>query len=179
MNFILQPWQLVCMILAAWVNREQQELIEYLRCENQVLKEKLGKQRILLNDDQRRRLAVKGKVLGRKRLAEIGTLFSPDTILRWHRLLVAKKWDYAQQRNAKVGRPSSVIPASTTQSAYTTATTRDILQCSPVYLVKRQIVNHGILLVIWLLPKSFPDGMETRYNTPCVCCLNRRNISCH
>ncbi len=105
MNFILQPWQLVCMILAAWVHREQQELIEYLRCENQVLKEKLGKQRILLNDDQRRRLAVKGKVLGRKRLAEIGTLFSPDTILRWHRLLVARKWDYAHKRHATVGRP--------------------------------------------------------------------------
>ena len=93
------------MILAAWVHREQQELIEYLRCENQVLKEKLGKQRILLNDDQRRRLAVKGKVLGRKRLAEIGTLFSPDTILRWHRLLVARKWDYAHKRHATVGRP--------------------------------------------------------------------------
>jgi hypothetical protein len=57
-----------------------------------VLKEKLGKQRILLNDDQRRRLAVKGKILGRKRLEEIGTLFTPDTILRWHRMLVAKKW---------------------------------------------------------------------------------------
>ena len=53
------------------------------------LKEKLGPQRILLDDDQRRRLAVKGKVLGRKLLGEIGTLFTPDTILRWHRTLVA------------------------------------------------------------------------------------------
>jgi hypothetical protein len=58
-----------------------------------VLTEKLGKERILLNDDLRRRVAVAGKVLGRKRLAEIGTLFTPDTILRRHRLLVAKKWD--------------------------------------------------------------------------------------
>ena len=46
------------MILAGWVNREQQESIEYLRTENQVLKEKSGKKRILLSDDQRRRLAV-------------------------------------------------------------------------------------------------------------------------
>ena len=46
------------------------------------LKEKLGKKRILLNDDQRRRLAVKGKVLGRKMLEQVGTLFTPDTILR-------------------------------------------------------------------------------------------------
>jgi len=82
MNFILQPWQLLLLILAGWVNRQQQEVIEYLRTENQVLKEKLGKRRILLNDDQRRRLAVKAKVLGRKLLTEIGTLVTPDTILR-------------------------------------------------------------------------------------------------
>lgn len=66
-------------------------MIEYLRTENQVLKEKLGKKRFLLNDDQRRRLAAKGKVLGRKLLEAIGPLFTPDTILRWHRRLIAQK----------------------------------------------------------------------------------------
>lgn len=106
MNCIIQPWQLFFMILAGWVNREQQAVIEYLRTENQVLKEKLGKKRILLNDDQRRRLAVKGKVLGRKMFQQVGTLFTPDTILRWHRLLVAKKWDYSQRRKS-VGRPGA------------------------------------------------------------------------
>ena len=70
MSFILQPWQLVFVILASWVNREQQQVIDYLRTENQVLKEKMGKKRLLLNDDQRRRLAVKGKILGRKQLEE-------------------------------------------------------------------------------------------------------------
>src|SRR6516225_9125801 len=95
MNFVLQPWQLLLLILAGWVNRQQQQVIDYLRTENQVLREKIGKRRILLDDDQRRRLAVKGKVLGRKVLAQIGTLVTPDTILRWHRLLVAKKWDYS------------------------------------------------------------------------------------
>jgi transposase InsO family protein len=104
MRFILQPWQLFFLILAGWVNREQQEVIEYLRTENQVLKEKLGPKRILLNDDQRRRLAVKGKILGRKRLEEVGTLFTPDTILRWHRKLVAAKYDYSDRRT-KIGRP--------------------------------------------------------------------------
>jgi hypothetical protein len=93
MSFIFQPWQLYFVVLAGWVNRQQQEVIDYLRSENRVLMEKLGKKRILLNDDQRRRLAVKGKILGRKRLEQIGTLFTPDTILRWHRTLVAKKWD--------------------------------------------------------------------------------------
>jgi len=88
-----------------WVNRQQQFVIEYLRTENQVLREKLGKKRILLNDDQRRRLAVKGNFLGRKMLEEVGTLFTPDTILRWHQQLVAQKWDYSDRRKMKPGRP--------------------------------------------------------------------------
>ena len=66
MSFTLHPWQLYLVILAGWIHRQQQAVIEYLRTENQVLKEKLGKIRIFLNDDQRRRLAVKGKILGRK-----------------------------------------------------------------------------------------------------------------
>ena len=105
MNTILHPWQFYFMVLAGWVNREQQEVIEYLRVENAILKEKLGKKRILLNDNQRRRLAVKGKVLGGKRLNDICTLFTPDIILRWHRKLVAMKWDYSDRRKKKLGRP--------------------------------------------------------------------------
>ena len=104
MSFVLQPWQLFFVILAGWANRQQQEVIEYLRTENRVLKEKLGKKRILLTNDQRCQLAVKGKILGRRRLQEVGTLFTPDTILRWHRMLIAKKWDYRERRKS-VGRP--------------------------------------------------------------------------
>jgi hypothetical protein len=105
MSFILKPWHLMFYVFAGWATRQQQEVIDYLRTENQVLKEKLGKKRILLNDDQRRRLGVKGKILGRKLLAEFGTLFTPDTILRWHRELVAKKWDYSDRKKKQVGRP--------------------------------------------------------------------------
>ena len=104
MNFVLQPWQLLLLILAGWINRKQQNVIDYLKTENEVLREKLGKKRILLNDDQRRRLAIKGKVLGRKVLMEVAAIVSPDTILRWHRQLVAQKWDYSDRRRA-VGRP--------------------------------------------------------------------------
>ena len=104
MSFILKPWHLMFFVFAGWATRQQQEVIDYLRTENQVLKEKLGKKRILLDDDQRRRLGVKGKILGRKLLEEISTLFTPDTILRWHRQLVAKKWDSSDKRKA-VGRP--------------------------------------------------------------------------
>jgi putative transposase len=70
------------MILASWGNQQQQQIIDFQRTEIDVLKEKLGKKRILLNDDQRRRLAVKGKILGRKILQQIGCLFTPDTIPR-------------------------------------------------------------------------------------------------
>ena len=64
-----------------------------------------GKKRLLLTDDQRRLLAVKGKSLGRKTLMELTTIVTPDTILRWHRTLVAQKWDYSQRRKEKPGRP--------------------------------------------------------------------------
>jgi hypothetical protein len=105
LNFLLQPWQLLLVILAGWVNQQQQQVIDYLRTENQILKEKLGKRRLLLSDDQRRRLAVKAKVLSRKLLAQVGTLVTPDTLLRWHRLLVATKWDYSARRTRRPGRP--------------------------------------------------------------------------
>jgi len=104
MNSLPQPWQLLLLILAGWINHREQDVIEYLRAENRVLREKLGKKRILLNDDQRRRLAGKGKILGRKILKQMATIVTPDTILRWHRELVAAKWDY-RQCHKKIGRP--------------------------------------------------------------------------
>jgi hypothetical protein len=52
---------LIC--LAGWINRNQQNVIEYLQGEVKILKEQLGK-RPRFNDDQRRRLAAKAKKLG-------------------------------------------------------------------------------------------------------------------
>ena len=37
MNFVLQPWQLLLLILAGWINRKQQDVIDYLKTENEVL----------------------------------------------------------------------------------------------------------------------------------------------
>lgn len=59
-----QTWRLLLLILAGWIIRQQQDAIEYLPTEIRILREKLGKNRILLSDDQRRHLAVKGKILG-------------------------------------------------------------------------------------------------------------------
>ena len=80
-----KPWTLFTVAVAGWMSRQQQEVIAYLREENKILREKLGRKRILLSIEQKRRLATKGKILGRKQLAEIGCNFTPDTILRWPR----------------------------------------------------------------------------------------------
>ena len=69
------------------------------------LKEQFGSKRILLTDDQRRRIAVKGKVLGRKQLSQIGKVFTPDSIIRWHRQLVTQKGYYSHRKQTKSGRP--------------------------------------------------------------------------
>ena len=84
------------------MNRQQAQVIDYLREENRVLKEQLKGRRLRLTDTQRRRLAAKGKALGRRLLAKVATIVTPDTILKWHRRLIAAKWTYATKR---VGRP--------------------------------------------------------------------------
>jgi hypothetical protein len=105
LNFVLQPWQLLVLIIAGWFNRKQQAEVEFLSAQLRIILEVQGKKRLLLNDDQRRRLAVPGKALGRKALEGLTTIVTPDTILRWHRELVARKWDYSDRRSKPPGRP--------------------------------------------------------------------------
>ena len=66
------------------------------------LRIKLEGQRLRFTDDQRRRLAAKAKVLGRQMLDEIETLVTPDTLLAWHRKLIAEKWTFPRKG---LGRP--------------------------------------------------------------------------
>ena len=77
-------------------------VIDYLIEENHVLKEQVEGQRLRFTDGQRMRLAVKAKVLERQALDELETLVTPDTLLAWHRKLIAQKWTYA---NKGPGRP--------------------------------------------------------------------------
>ena len=101
MSTFVSPQIFLVSLLAGWLNQEQQKILEYLQEENRVLKAQLG-QRLRLSDEQRRRLSAKGKELGRKLLAEVATLVTPDTILRWHRELIARKWTYPRR---PTGRP--------------------------------------------------------------------------
>ena len=94
----VKPMGILLVMLAGWMNRHQQDVIEYLKEENKILREKLGTKRILLNDHQRMRLARLGKRLGRAVLTDACSIFSPDTILRWHRSLVARKYDGSKKR---------------------------------------------------------------------------------
>lgn len=94
LNFIL-------LTVCGWVNRRQLAAIDYLRTESQLLREQLGYKKLLLTDSQRRRLAVKGKALGRRALTELCSIVRPATILGWYQKPIAMKYD----GSAKRGRP--------------------------------------------------------------------------
>ncbi|MGZ5172250.1 MAG: hypothetical protein ACXWCY_32965 [Burkholderiales bacterium] len=91
------------MVISGWVHRRQLILIEFLQAENRLLKERLQGKRIRFTDGERALLARKAKAVGRKALLELDTIVSPDTLMRWHRRSVARKWDFSKRRGP--GRP--------------------------------------------------------------------------
>jgi transposase InsO family protein len=145
--------QFLLLLASGWVNRHQQEVIEYLKVENRVLREQLGGRRPRLTDDQRRRLAVKGKALGRKLLLEVAGIVTPDTILRWYRQLIARKYDGSRQRRA--GRPRTaqqiaglVVRIATENPRFGYTRIRDALGNLGIEIgrstVRRILADHGI-----------------------------------
>ena len=103
MRLTLDPFRLLLISLAGCLNQHQLEVIDYLQEENRVLRQQLGNKRLRLNHDQRRRLAVKAKKLGWRVLHELTTIVTPETLLAWHRKLIASKYDVSKQRGP--GRP--------------------------------------------------------------------------
>jgi putative transposase len=95
--------QMLLLVLTAWLERREREALAYLIEENRLLRRQLGGRRLRLTDDDRRRLAVRAYRLGRRALREIATIVAPDTLLRWHRQLVARKWTYATSRSSRRG----------------------------------------------------------------------------
>lgn len=99
--------QFLLAVAAGWVNRSQQDVIEYLQAENRILREHLGGRRVRFTDAQLCRLAAAAKKVGRKGLFAVATVVTPDTLLRWYRRLVAQKYDGSKRR--KPGRPKTAV----------------------------------------------------------------------
>jgi hypothetical protein len=94
---------MLLVVLTGWLERREREALAYLIEENRLLRQQLGGRRLHLTDDDRRRLAVRAHRLGRRAVREIATIVTADTLLRWHRQLVARKWTYATRRSSQRG----------------------------------------------------------------------------
>jgi putative transposase len=103
MRTALDPFSFLVTCVAGWMNQHQHHVINYLIEENRVLREQISNRRLRFSDDQRRRLAARAKKLSRKLLAQVATIVTPETLLAWHRKLIAEKYDGSAQRTA--GRP--------------------------------------------------------------------------
>jgi putative transposase len=103
MNSVPPALSFLLMILCGWVHRHQLIVIEFLQTENRLLKDRLRGKRIRFTDAERVLLARKAKAVGREALLELETIVSPDTLLRWHRRLIAEKWNFVHRRGP--GRP--------------------------------------------------------------------------
>ena len=78
-------------LLAYITGSVDQELLlrnEYLVTENRILRQQITG-RVRLSDGERKTLAELGKRLGQQALKEVASLATPDTILAWHRKLIA------------------------------------------------------------------------------------------
>jgi hypothetical protein len=102
-------------ILSGWANHGQQEIIDFQNAQIRALMAKLGKKRILLTEDQRRLLAVKGKSIGRPALIELTNVVTPDTIMRWHNTLALSSL------GSYCGPPSSKEFAQSTEGCFSGA----------------------------------------------------------
>jgi len=109
MRASLDPFSFLVVAIAGWLNQRQQHVIEYLIEENRTLPEQIGNRRLRFTDNQRRRLAAKAKRLGRKVLAQVATIVTPETLLAWHRRLIAQKYDGSACRAPGRPRTSSEV----------------------------------------------------------------------
>ena len=95
-------WRRILSYITGTVDEELRLRNEYLAAENRILRSKIAG-RVPLDDSDRATLAEIGKRLGLRVLGELGAIVKPETILGWHRRLVAKKFDGSANR--KPGRP--------------------------------------------------------------------------
>jgi len=93
-------------LLAGWISRQQLIVVEYLKAENRMLRARLNGRSLRFTDKERALLARKAFGIPRKVLIDLGMIVTPDTLLRWHRQLIARKFDFSERR--KPGRPRTL-----------------------------------------------------------------------
>ena len=98
-----QVLQFLVVAVAGWINQQQRDVIDSLQEENRVRREQLGPGRLRFTDAPRRRLAAQATSLGRRVRRDLHTLVTPETLLRWHRQLIARQYDGRGRRGP--GRP--------------------------------------------------------------------------
>jgi putative transposase len=121
-------WKQLLAYITGTVDQELLLRNEYLVSENRILHSQI-KGRVRLSDGERKTLAEIGKKLGKQALQEVAHVVKPDTILGWHKKLVAQKFDGSKQRNPWVAQrsirhwrtwssvwPKKIAPGATTGS---------------------------------------------------------------
>src|SRR5450755_3152102 len=99
------PWKKLLACVAGQIDEALYQKLQFVLQENRVYRALLARHspHWRLQDAERKVLAEKGKPLG-KLLAQVITIVQPETLLKWHRRLVAKKWDFSARRAKSVGR---------------------------------------------------------------------------
>jgi transposase InsO family protein len=99
----ISAFPILLLAVSSWLDRREREVLAYLIEENRLLRRQVGGRRLRLTDDDRRKLAVRAYRLGRQMLCEVATIVTPDTLLRWHRQLIARNWTYAKKGTSRCG----------------------------------------------------------------------------
>ena len=150
---MLDYLRFIIFLTAGWINRDQQKIIDYLIEEIRVYQEHFKGRRLRFTNQQRCRLGVKAKALGRKAFEQFAGIATPDTLLRWFRNLVARKHDGSARRGP--GRPRArdrisdlVVEMANENQSWGYTRIRDALHNLGITVdrntVKRILNDHGI-----------------------------------
>jgi putative transposase len=175
-----RPLAFLLLLVSGWVNRQQQAAIDYRLEENRILRAAHAPRRLRLTDDQRRRLAVKGRVLGRRRLADVSGIVTPDTILRWYRRLVAQKYDSSHKQ--RLGRPATkpdiaalVVRMANENPSWGYTRIRGGLK-SLGHEVGRNTIKRSSMTTVLRPPRSAATTRRGRRSSPPIGMLSRQPI---
>jgi hypothetical protein len=102
---------------AGWIQRQQAEAIDYLKAKSRTLRGRLAGRRLIFTDAERRQLARKAVAVGWLSLFELDPIVTPDTLLRRHRELVARKWTSVERRRPDRPRTNAEIEALSVRMA--------------------------------------------------------------